>query len=90
MKAPIDYKKYPSAKTGIFHITSDEYGAGGWIETPVLRRIIGETALLYVSEIKPLTYIEWQGNTRLKLDTCIPHGIHKSRLINWQQLELFN
>jgi hypothetical protein len=90
MKTVIDYKPYPSAKTGIFHITSDQYGASGWIETPVVKRIIGETPLLYVSEIKPQSYMEWQGNTRVKVDTCIPRGIHKSRLIQWQQLELFN
>ncbi len=76
-----DYLPYDKPKLARFKITGDKYLEGGWEKILEIYKIIGETKLWYVHEIR-------EDKTDKTL-FCV--GIHKTRLERWMdtQLELF-
>lgn len=81
---------YP--KTGIFHITTDEYKLpDGWVQKEKETTIIGETEDLYVERVLKSSYGLWERGVVRTKNHKVNIGFHKSRLVRWKsgQLSLF-
>ena len=87
-----DFKKYENPKKGVFRIDTNEYKLpGGWVQKEETHTIIGETKLWFIYRLQASGHGEWVGDKVVQWEYILPIGIHKSRLVKWEdyQLELF-
>lgn len=90
-----DFKEFKEFKTGVFFVEKEpfEYVApGGWKNAVEKQIIIGETKILFVTQLIKTETGRWEGKTLITEKHIVPIGIHKSRLIRWEtsQLSLFD
>jgi hypothetical protein len=93
MEILYDFKRYPAPRSGVFQITTDEYGPDGWVLKEEVYTIIGETDDIFVSRLEESGHGEWIGEEVVQREYILPIGIHKSRLVTWLphvQLSLFD
>lgn len=69
-------------ETGIYHISE------GWIQEPKQAMVIGEDHLLYITEVREVTWEEWEDGKTVEKTHHIPIGFAKSRLIQWVGTQL--
>jgi hypothetical protein len=89
-----EFQKYSSPKVGVFFLNTDSGKyclKNGWQTSNIEKTIIGETKDSYVTELMRSENGFWIGDKVVKEKIIIPHGIHKSRLVNWTvgQLTIF-
>lgn len=93
MEILYDYKPYEHPKNGLFRVETNEYKLpGGWIQKLEAIKIIGETDLHFIYELRESGHGEWIGSEVINYKYILPIGIHKSRLERWidTQLSLFD
>lgn len=87
-----NFKKFETARFGIFNITGDEYSSKGWVLKPTEFKIIGETDDVFVTRLVNSGLKEWEGDYVVERKYILPIGINKSRLVKWVsgQLSIFD
>lgn len=85
-----DYKPFKVPKIGEFKVTTDEYDHQEMKWKCVIEqgKIIGETKNTYVIDLRPTEQGEWVGETVVKVQSVLPLGYHKSRLVKWVEPQL--
>lgn len=82
------YKAYAEPVAGLFGIDAGEWGVNGWVVRNDLITIIGETEDTYVYRLLETGHGEWVGEEVIEYEYVLPIGVHKSRLIRWEGIQL--
>lgn len=86
-----NYKPYNLPKNGLFSVMKDnaKYSLKSGCETENIQiKIIGETNNEFVYELKQSEQGYWIGDKVVTEKYILPMGIHKTRLVQWLNVQL--
>ncbi|HAY3555762.1 hypothetical protein [Elizabethkingia anophelis] len=79
---------YDTPLLALYKHSTDEYKLPeGWLNTPKIVLVIGETKDSFITELRPSEHGEWK-DLRILYKYILPLGFHKSRFIQWEETQL--